>query len=64
MRAATIEELSEDVFCAIRAEVLRAGKVYTVYLVLRQSPASKDVHMETEEATTLEAVTRRQPVQI
>jgi hypothetical protein len=31
-------------------------------LVVRESPASKDVNMEAEEATTLEAVTRRQPV--
>jgi hypothetical protein len=53
----------EDVFCAVRAGVLRAGKLYTVYLVVKQSPASKDVHTETE-VTALEAVTRRQPVQI
>jgi hypothetical protein len=33
-------------------------------LVVRQSPASKDVNAEAEEATTLEAVTRRQPVMI
>jgi hypothetical protein len=30
--------------------------------VVRQSPASKDMNMDAEEATTLEAVTRRQPV--
>jgi hypothetical protein len=29
-----------------------------------QSPASKDVNTEGEEATALEAVTRRQPVKI
>jgi hypothetical protein len=29
---------------------------------VRQSPASKDVNMEAEEATALEAVTRRQLV--
>jgi hypothetical protein len=31
---------------------------------VRQSPASKDVNTEAEEATTLEAVTRRRPVKI
>jgi hypothetical protein len=31
---------------------------------VRQSPASKDVSTEPEEATALEAVTRRQPVKI
>jgi hypothetical protein len=31
---------------------------------VRQSPASKGVNTETEEATTLEAVTRRQSVRI
>jgi hypothetical protein len=33
-------------------------------LLVRQSPASKDVETEAEEATALEAVTRRQPVKI
>jgi hypothetical protein len=33
-------------------------------LVVRQAPASKDVKTETEEATALGAVTRRQPVKI
>jgi hypothetical protein len=33
-------------------------------LVVRQSPASKDVNTEAEEATALEAVTRRQPLKI
>jgi hypothetical protein len=32
--------------------------------VVRQSPASKGVNMETEEATALEDVTTRQPVKI
>jgi hypothetical protein len=32
--------------------------------IVRQSPASKDVKTEAEEATALEAVTRRQPVKI
>jgi hypothetical protein len=36
----------------------------TVNLVVRQSLAIKDVNMEAEEATVLEAVTRRQPVKI
>jgi hypothetical protein len=34
------------------------------HLVTRQSPASKDMNTEAEEATALEAVTRRQPVKI
>jgi glutaredoxin len=33
-------------------------------LVVRQSPASEDVNTEAEEATALEAVTRRQPVKL
>jgi hypothetical protein len=41
--------------------VLYAVK-YRFQLVVRQSPASKDVNRESEEATALEAVTRRQPV--
>jgi hypothetical protein len=35
-----------------------------VWRVVRQSPAIKDVNMEAEEATALEAVARRQPVKI
>jgi hypothetical protein len=31
---------------------------------VRESPASKEVNTEAEEATALEAVTRRQPVMI
>jgi hypothetical protein len=31
---------------------------------VRQPPASKNVNTEAEEATTLDAVTRRQPVKI
>jgi hypothetical protein len=31
---------------------------------VRESPASKDVNTEAEEATALKAVTRRQPVKI
>jgi hypothetical protein len=33
-------------------------------LVMRGSPAGKDVNAETEKAMALEAVTRRQPVKI
>jgi hypothetical protein len=33
-------------------------------LIVRQSPGSKDVSMEIEEATALETFTRRQPVKI
>jgi hypothetical protein len=32
--------------------------------VVRQSPTSKDVNTEAEEATMLEAVTRRHPVKM
>jgi hypothetical protein len=31
---------------------------------MRQSPTSQDVNTEAEEATALEAVTRRQPMKI
>jgi hypothetical protein len=31
---------------------------------VRQLPASKDMNMEAEEATALEAITRRQPAKI
>jgi hypothetical protein len=34
------------------------------YLVLRQSPVSKDMQREAEEPMTLKAVTRRQPVKM
>jgi hypothetical protein len=33
-------------------------------LVVRESPASKNVKMEADEGTALETVTRRQPVKI
>jgi hypothetical protein len=33
-------------------------------LVVRESPASKDVNTEAEEAMALEAVTKRQPLKI
>jgi hypothetical protein len=53
------------VFCVVRVEandkVLRR-KLEEWELVLRQSPASKDVNTEAEEATGLKAATRRQPV--
>jgi hypothetical protein len=32
--------------------------------VVRESSASKDVNMDAEQATALEAITRRQPVKI
>jgi hypothetical protein len=31
---------------------------------VKQSPTSKDVNTEAEEATALEAITRRQPVKV
>jgi hypothetical protein len=54
--------VGSGVFCAVRAEVLQRGQVKD--LVVRQSPASKDVNKEAEEVTALEDVTRRQPVKI
>jgi hypothetical protein len=63
-----------DIFCAVRAEVMRRHPYKRVRvsvrwlpawdLVVRQLPASKGVNTETEETTTLKAVTRRQPVKI
>jgi hypothetical protein len=44
--------------------VSQVGQVYRVELVGRQSPVSKNVYTEAEEATALEAVTRQQPVEI
>jgi hypothetical protein len=35
-----------------------------IYLVVRHSPENKGVNTETEEATALEAVTRRQRVKL
>jgi hypothetical protein len=43
---------------------VRWPPVWKFELVVRQSPASKNVNTEAEEATTLEDVTRRQPVKI
>jgi anti-sigma factor RsiW len=40
------------------------GVSWSTEWVVRQSPASKDAKTEAEEATVLEAVTRRQPVKI
>jgi hypothetical protein len=59
---AAIEELLEAVF-SMRS-VLRYCKVdkSRFQLVARYFPASKGVNTEAEEATALEAVTRRQPV--
>jgi hypothetical protein len=40
------------------------GGSWSNRLIVRQSPASKDVNTKAEEATRLEAVTRRQPAKI
>jgi hypothetical protein len=40
------------------------GVSWSIELVVRQSPTNKDMNTETEEATALKAVTRRQSVKI
>jgi hypothetical protein len=40
------------------------GVSWSNELLVRQSSASKDVNMKAEDSTTLEAVTRRQPVKM
>jgi hypothetical protein len=44
--------------------VFRLRVSWSNELVVRLSPATNDVNTESEEATALEAVTRRQPVKI
>jgi hypothetical protein len=60
----TIEELLGEVFSV--QSILRCYKQNKprVSSVVRQSPASKGVNMEAEEAMALEAVTRQQPVKM
>jgi hypothetical protein len=65
-RDAIIEEIFGDIFMF---SVLSVPRCYAqdksrVQSVVRQSPASKDVNTEAEEATALEAVIRRQSVKI
>jgi hypothetical protein len=48
---------NERCFYAVRAECYTQNKS-------SESPVSKEVNTEAEEATALEAVTRRQPVKI
>jgi hypothetical protein len=64
LRGATIEELLGEVFSVRSVPRCYKQDKYRVYILARQSPASKNVNTEAEEATVLEAVTRRQPVKI
>jgi hypothetical protein len=61
---ATVEELLEAVFSMRSVPRCYKQDKSTVWSVLRHSPVSKDVNTEVEEATALEAVTRRKPVKI
>jgi hypothetical protein len=63
LRDTTIELLGE-VFSLRSVPMCYKQDKSTVQSVVRQLPESKGVNIETEETTTLEAVTRRQPVKI
>jgi hypothetical protein len=58
IRDATIKELLGEMFSVPSLQRCYKQDKSQVLLVVRQSPASKDVSMEGEEATALEAVTR------
>jgi hypothetical protein len=60
----TTKELLEAVFSVLSLSRCYKQNNSTVYLVMRQSPATNGVNTETDEATALEAVTRRQSVTI
>jgi hypothetical protein len=64
LRDATMQELLGDVFSMRPLPKCYKQDKPRFYLVVRQSPAIKDVNKEGEEATALEAVIRRQPVKI
>jgi hypothetical protein len=64
LRDATIQVLLGEVFSLGSVPKCYNLDESTVKLVVRQSQASKDVNTGAEEATGLEAVTRRQPVKI
>jgi hypothetical protein len=59
---ATIEELLDAVFSMRSVARCYMQDKSRISLVLRQLPASKDVNVEAEGSTALEAVTRRQPL--
>jgi hypothetical protein len=56
---ATIEELLGEVFTVGSVPRCFKQAKSRVQLVVRQSPASKDVNTEVERSTALEAVTKR-----
>jgi hypothetical protein len=64
LRDATIEELLGAMFSMRSLPSSYKQDKSRIWLVVRVSPASKDVNTEVEGSTALEAVTRRQPVKI
>jgi hypothetical protein len=64
LRDATIEEILRAALSMRSLPRCYKQDRSRIELVGRQSPASKNVNTEGEEATALEAVTRRQPVKI
>jgi hypothetical protein len=64
LRDVSIEKLLGEVFSVRSVPRCYKQDRFRVWLVVRQSPASTDVNTEIEKATTLEAVTRQQPVTI
>jgi hypothetical protein len=58
----TIEELLGEVFSMQSVQMCYKQDKFKVWLVVRQSPASKDVNTEVQGSTALEAVTRQRLV--
>jgi hypothetical protein len=61
---AKTEELLGEVFSMLSVPRCFKQDKFRFELDVKQSPASNDVNTEAEEATALEAITRRQPVKI
>jgi hypothetical protein len=64
LRDVTIDVLLGEMFSVRSAPRRYKQDKFKFYLIVKGSPASKDVNTEAEEATVLEAVTRRQTVKI
>jgi hypothetical protein len=62
LRDATIEELLGEAFPAPSVQRCYKQDKFKVWLVVRESPASKGVNTEAEESTALETITRQRPV--
>jgi hypothetical protein len=62
LRDATIEELLGEVFPVRSVSRCYKQVKVTVWLVVRQSPASKDVNTEAERSMCLKTVTRQRLV--